>query len=99
MKKLTLKDFEITEFMGLQFYLYDDGTYEVMLEPCFNGFDIAIYNKNKDLIIPEKICLGKYIKREKGCNSIKNWQQMNKLQLAIEIANEAYHEFKRTHGG
>jgi hypothetical protein len=98
MKKLTLKDFEVLQFMGLQFYSHNNGKHEIMIEPCFNGFDISVYNLNEDLVTPQ-ICLGKYIKREKGRGSIRNWEKTNKLQLAIDVANETYQEFIRTHGG
>lgn len=81
MKTLTVSDFVHIPFPGISGYYFASGLSddrEVCLEPCLNGFDVAIYDKNKDLI------------GEKTCTNIDNAYLIDQFagKLAIKIANE-----------
>jgi hypothetical protein len=56
-EELTIKDFTIKYIAGskIKYYETDAGRYTITLEPCLNGFNIAIYEKGNIQSI-EKIC-------------------------------------------
>lgn len=62
MKELTLIDFEpilIADTSCSYFskvLLWKGKTIEICIEPCLNGFDIAFYDEDKELIGPKKDC-------------------------------------------
>ena len=58
---------------------YVGNGYEIWLEPCLNGFDVASY-KGDDLILP-KICTD-----VPEINSV--FDRLKALHKAIEVANE-----------
>jgi len=89
MKKLTLGSFKREGAVGsfghvFTHWLADGG--EICLESCLNGYDVAIYDKERNLI------------GEKKCTNIKEMLEMQivpgfsmgtgeALERAIEIAN------------
>ena len=91
MKKLTLGSFKREGMVGSfrHCFTYTDGKYEVCLEACLNGYDVAVYDINRNLI------------GEKECTDIEGMLEMQimpgfsmgtgeALQKAIEIANKKY---------
>ncbi len=96
MKQLIADDFQLIglgSFTCCFTYTDEDG-YEVCLEPCLNGFDVAIY-KNKDLVI-EKVCTNIDIDVEGGhilANYLEGLARDVVLDVAIRVANEIYTKF------
>lgn len=82
MQELRLEDFTKHEVIGTFGYYFSkflpDGR-EVCLESCLNGFDVAIYDQNKDLI------------GEKTCTDYPD-TRMPSLIEAIRIANKKVKE-------
>jgi len=91
MKKLTLGSFKREGLAGSfgHYFTFTDGKYEVCLESCLNGYDVAIYDMNKNLI------------GEKECTNIEGMLEMQimagfsmgsgeALTKAVEIANRKY---------
>src|SRR3989304_6839056 len=91
MKKLTLGSFKREGSVGsfAHYFTYTDGKYEVCLESCLNGYDVAIYDVNKDLV------------GEKECTNIEGMLEMQiipgfsmgtgeALEKALKIANKKY---------
>ena len=89
MQTLTINNFKVVEYLGLHFYIYEAPKFDIWIEPCFSGFDIAFYSKNKDLLITKE-CTGRYISRSKGLKSAEKWSRLNKLNLAVGLANKLY---------
>ena len=55
-KELSTSSFKRIGGMGNQGYFsYKDDKYEICLEPCMNGYEVAIYDLRQDLLKP-KIC-------------------------------------------
>jgi len=96
MKELTLGSFKRSGGMGSFGHVFThklDGGGEICLESCLNGYDVAIYDKNLDLI------------GEKTCTNIDNMLETQimpgfsigtgeALDKAIEIANKKLGENK-----
>jgi len=90
MKKLTLGSFTREGSQGSfghRFYCKLDDGREVNLESCLSGYDVAIYNKNLDLI------------GDKVCTNIEGMMEMQimpgfsmgtgeALEKAVKIANK-----------
>ncbi len=78
---LQLEDFTRIEVPGTYHAYFshtlEDGR-EVCIEPCLNGFDIAIYNLDKDVI------------GEKTCTNMDGYQYqlIEAMKRAIEIVNQ-----------
>jgi len=54
---LTIKDFERREASGFAFYLgHDFDEYEICLEPCMNGYCVAIYKGGEIVSEEPKRC-------------------------------------------
>ena len=95
MKKLTLGNFKregIQGSFGHYFSHILSSGEEMCLEACLEGYDIALYDKNKNLI------------GEKVCTRIEGMMEMQimpgfsmgtgvALEKAVEIANEKLKEF------
>lgn len=102
-RPLILKDFE-NVFFGHANSMYlsarrhyakagGDDVVEICLEPCLNGYDVAIYNyKNKDLLMP-KICtdFDRSIVKKTPSVGLKNGLSaemfVGEIVEAIKIAN------------
>ena len=78
-KKLTPADFKRIQIentnLGYLSHTLPAGE-EVCLESCLNGFDVAVYNKNKNLI------------GEKTCTNLNPINIILALNKALEIANQ-----------
>lgn len=89
MKKLTIGSFKRFGSMGSfgHMFTYKNDKVEVCLESCLNGYDVAIYDLEQNLI------------GEKECTNVKGIEEMQimpgfsigtgeALEKAIEIANK-----------
>ncbi len=75
-------------------FSYKDGEYEVCLEACLNGYDVAIYD-NKQNLIGEKECTnteGMEFQIMPGYSMASG----QALQDAVEIANRKYKKLLTT---
>lgn len=89
MKKLTLYDFTIEDESGLtghRFYRKLDDGREISLEGCLNGYDVALYDKDLNLI-GEKICTNLKDLNDFGLVWGYGEFSMKALERALEIAN------------
>ena len=98
MKILTRNDFQFEP--NLKYYFYREEKYpiEICLEPCFNGFDVAIYNRNGDWLIRDKECTDEqgYGSKEFIEGEIYNGPQLRRPETwnhALKIANRFYSSF------
>ncbi len=90
MKKLTIGSFKREVLQGSfgHYFSYKDEKYEVCLESCLNGYDVAIYDNNQNLI------------GEKECTNTEGMEFQIipefsiatgvALEDAVKIANEKY---------
>ncbi len=80
MKTLTLKDFKPKVVADtLTYFSYEFSAFEICLEPCLNGFDIALY-RNQNLVF-DKICTDLDL-------STTPWPQV--YEKAVQLANDLY---------
>ena len=95
MKKLTLKDFKRIgdkESFGHRFYYKLKDGREVSLESCMNGYDVAIYDKDLNLI-GEKTCTDiDFIRCEYKKKSDFFLKLGEALIKAVDIANNKLRE-------
>ena len=97
-KKLCLGDFTrkgVQGSFGHYFsYILPDGK-EICLESCFNGYDVAIYDKEGGNLIGEKTCTN--IEGMLESQIIPGFSIMTgeALEKAIEIANQKLEEIYR----
>ena len=90
-KKLTLGSFKRIGEPGSfgHYFSYKDDKYEVCLESCLNGYDVAIYDLNQNLI------------GEKECTNIEGMLEMQimpgfsmgtgkAIEKALKIANKKF---------
>ncbi len=89
MKKLTISDFKREGIIGSFGHYFShtlENGMEICLESCMNGYDVAIYDKNKNLV------------GEKTCTNIEGMLEMQiisgfsmgtgeALEKAVKIAN------------
>lgn len=95
-RKITKKDFK--KFVGdihyFYYFEYNNLGYEVTLEPCLNGFDVALYNRDirarRYELVTEKFCTNlRGYKFE-----IKDYERDDKTwDLAIKMANKIVDEY------
>lgn len=73
-KLLTVADFKRIDLTPPRFYWshVTEDEYEVCLEPCLNGFDVAIYDLEHQLVV-----------RHKKCTNVRDMQKIEKLYEAI----------------
>jgi hypothetical protein len=85
-KKLSLCDFkpEVIEGTPYMCFKVDIDKISVYLEPCLNGVDVALYDKNLDLIFP-KICTNMY-----------DFSVMLVLKKAVKIANKLLKKYYKS---
>lgn len=76
MKKLILNDFKRKELHPGYYFSHKTDKYEICLEVCLNGYDVAIYDLHQNLL------------RDKVCTNLVNIQSDEALIKAIEIANK-----------
>jgi len=89
---LTIKDFKIvyTEDGG-HYFSYRRAVYEICLEACANGYDVAVY-KSGNLQKPKK-CTDFKFKSDSinfGINGLKKGEANMVLLRALKFANEFY---------
>lgn len=86
MKKLEVEDFKIVELENGNSYLsydFEDGR-EMCLEACMNGFDVALYDRDCNLL------------KEKMCTDLnmKKYNIHKALAVAVKMANMILREDK-----
>jgi hypothetical protein len=90
-KKLTLGMFKRIVPLGSfgHYFSYKDDKYEVCLESCLNGYDVAIYDLNQNLI-GEKTCTN--IDGILGMQILPGFSfgTGEALEKALKIANKKY---------
>ena len=72
MKKLEFKDFKFNENRAY----FKNRRVEICLEPCLNGCDVAVYDKNQNLLT------------DKVCTDVKNFYFYD-LRAIIETRTKA----------
>lgn len=85
MNKLTIQDLtyeESADTYGYRYFKVLNNGWEISIERCLNGYDVALYDGNLDLI-GEKICTN--VPDANGVNLIRQAEIFFK---ALEIANE-----------
>jgi hypothetical protein len=55
MKKLTPEDFVVKGSGDVAWLSHEFKGYEICIEPCMNGYDVALYDQSRDLV-GNKIC-------------------------------------------
>lgn len=95
MANLTFKDFELAVTIGENRALYYSFTfkdYEICLEKCLNGFNVAIYKVGPD----ERIC---DLVEPKKCTNFNFGEKLTKgqqnmiLLRALKFANQFYKKY------
>ena len=61
---------------------------EIRLEPCFDGYCVALYNSNDSLLGP-KVCTDLSDKSGLG----RQWRPKEAIIKALEIAGEFYNDY------
>lgn len=103
MTKLNFKDFQLAITDDRKFYhSFSFRDYEICLEPCLNGFDVAIYKVGPDEgiggLVEEKICTDFNFKRKEwtegklafGLDGLKKGERNMLLLRAMKFANQFY---------
>lgn len=96
---IKIENKEFTEKQG--YYSLEFGNYELTLEPCLNGFDVAIYDNYGNLLEPKK-CTKTTLKPEKteyrSLNRVTGELNDNFRLVAIPkaliIASKIYKKYK-----
>jgi hypothetical protein len=84
MKTLQLSNFKRMAIGHYYYFSYTEDEIELCLERCFNGFDIAVYDKDTKQLLLDKRCT----------NLSGEYEYVKSLFDAIAIANEMYLEMK-----
>lgn len=107
MKKITFKDFQlaVTVSQPAKFYhSYEFDDYELCLEPCLSGFDVALYRKGPDEriagLVEEKKCTDFNFKRREGrllfgLDGLKKGEKNMVTLRALKYANELITKYKK----
>lgn len=74
---LTEKDFKINR--AYNYYSYKNNEIEICLEPCLNGFDVALYDLNRCLL------------KEKICTNLKDKGIYSRLYFVFSMAKAIMH--------
>jgi len=91
MKKLTFKEFKpvvIDAALNLKVYTYKEKGIELCLEPCANGFDVALYDDKQEIIYPKK-CTN--LKKVCGVAGM-----IKAINAGVKYANELYQQYHLT---
>jgi len=98
MKKFTREDFQFEPKLKYYFYKDKDWPIEIAIEPCFNGFDVALYRTDE----------GPWLLREKECTNEEGYggnfvileihagplpRRLETWRHALKIANKFYASF------
>lgn len=98
MKKLKFEDFELAITMDRHLYKsFEFNGYEICLEECLNGFDVAIYKlgpdeRIADLVEPKKCTDFDFKKGNINKRLTKGQQNMIRLR-AMKFANQFYKKY------
>jgi hypothetical protein len=83
MKPLSPTDFKkITLEGGYSYFSYKHPNFEICLEPCLNGFDVAIYSNEQELL-DSKQCTDMELP-----DAMDKTSQFIVIARALKIANE-----------
>ena len=98
MKVLTKADFRLEPRLKYYFYREEKWNIEIAIEPCFNGFDVALYRLDGLWLIRDKECTNEhgYGTKEFIENEIHNGPQERRRETwahALKIANKFYSSF------
>ena len=99
---IKLEDFNQVAFdeegklLAKDYFSYKCGDFEICLEPCLNGYDVAIYRGEQKDIVGEKKCtnfdFGDRGLRF-GIDGLKKGQANMVLLRAVKLANEFHKKF------
>lgn len=86
--KLKREDFiRIEGILNRYYYSYKTDKVEITLEFCLNGFDVAVYDLNENLLEP-KVCT------DFSLEDFKTLPREKIIDKAIKIANTFYKKYK-----
>lgn len=93
MKELKLGDFKRDGGAGSfgHYFSYKDDKYEVCMESCLNGYDVAVYDLEQNLI-GEKKCTNIECMLEMQIAPGFSIGTLDAINKALEIANRKYSE-------
>lgn len=77
-----MKELTFADFVKLDGYMtFKNDKFEICLEPCLNGCDVAIYDLEQNLLEPKK------------CTDLKHVNNDELLVRAYEFFNEFYNKY------
>lgn len=88
MKTLELSDFTLCMLeSGQTYFSYKEDDFELCIETCLNGNDIAVYH-NKSQFATEKVCTNL------NFTVITNYNKLT--ETTLKLVNEMYAKYKKT---
>lgn len=92
---LELQDFQIANQNDeVKYYKYEFDKYQICIEPCLNGFDVAIYDTENLSLLEPKRCTN--VQVVEGENRFD--RDVTALKRVKEYVNYFYHKYKPKSG-